>query len=105
MNILYQILLVTVTVGFFIASNVIASQWAKTNQHWLWFPIFISACIGYVLFGYLIRQTNLSITSGLVDALIVIISILIGIFIVKDAVTTKQIIGLILAIFAVILIL
>ena len=103
MNIFYQFLFVAVTVGFFVAGNMITAQWAKTGNNLLWIPVFISAAIGYVLFGYLIKQTNLSISAGLVDAGIVVFSILIGIFILKDAVDAKQVAGLILACLAVIL--
>ena len=101
----YQILFVSITAGFFVFSNIISYQWAKTNQYWLWPLIFFSACVGYILFGFLVKQSNLSVSSGLVDALIVIISILIGIFVFKDVVTIKQTIGLVLACISVILIL
>lgn len=104
MNIFYQIIFVLITTGFFVAGNVITSYWAKTNNNLLWIPIIISASIGYFLFGLMLKQTNLSVSSGLVDAGIVIFSILIGIFIFKDIVTAKQAIGLILACLAVILI-
>ena len=103
MNIFYQILFVLVTTSFFVAGNTITAQWAKTNNHWLWIPIFISAVIGYFLFGLLVKQTNLAIGAGLIDALLVIISILIGIFIFKNMVTIQQAIGLVLASIAVIL--
>ena len=104
MNIIYQLLFVLITTGFFVAGNTITAQWAKTNNHFLWIPIFLFACIGYVLFGLLVKQTNLAIGTGLVDALLVIISILIGILIFKDIVTIQQTIGLILACVALILI-
>jgi|SRR3989344_8201212 len=103
MNTLYQFLFVFITAGFFIASNVITTYWAKTNNHLLWIPIFISASIGYILFGLLIKQTNLSISTGLIDSLLLIISILIGIFILKDVINIQQTVGLILACLAVIL--
>src|SRR3989344_7511959 len=103
MNTFYQFLFVFITTGFFVAGNVITAQWAKTGQNLLLIPIFIVACIGYVLFGLLIKQTNLAISTGLVDALLVVLSISIGIFILKDAVNTQQIVGLVLACLAVIL--
>ena len=104
MNILFQILLVTITTGLFVVGNTITAHWAKTNNHFLWVPIIISAVIGYFLFGLLVKQTNLTISAGLIDAFLVIISIKIGIFIFKDVVTFKQVIGLVLACIAVIFI-
>jgi|SRR3989344_5912959 len=105
MNIFYQFLFVLVTTGFFVIANVITSQWAKTGQHLLWIPIFLSAIIGYTLFGLLIRQyqNSLSIAVGVVDALLVVVSILIGVFILKDVVNLKQVFGLIFACLAVML--
>ncbi|KKP43024.1 MAG: hypothetical protein A2639_01745 [Candidatus Staskawiczbacteria bacterium RIFCSPHIGHO2_01_FULL_34_27] len=103
MNIFYQFLFIFVTTGFFVACNVITAQWAKTGQNLLWIPVFVCAMIGYILFGLLIKQTNLAVSSGLVDALLVVLSISIGIFILKDAVNTQQIVGLVLACLAVIL--
>lgn len=47
------------------------------------------------------KAKNLAVSTGLVDALIVVISILIGIFILKDAVTIPQAAGLALAFLAV----
>ncbi len=103
MNVFYQFLLVVIIAGLFVAGNVITAHWAKTGQNLLWIPVFISAAVGYVLFGLLVKQTNLAIGAGLVDALLVIFSILIGVFILKDVVNTKQIIGLVFAILAAIL--
>ena len=103
MNIFYQLLFILVTTGFFVAGNTITAQWAKTNNHLLWIPIFISAAIGYVLFGLLVKQTNLAIGTGLVDALLVVISILIGIFIFKDVINIQQAVGLVFACIAVVL--
>src|SRR3989344_3260269 len=103
MNTLYQFLFALITAGFFIASNVITAYWVKTNNNLLWIAVFISASIGYIFFGSLIKQTNLSISTGLVDTLLLIISILIGIFILKDVINIQQTVGLILACLAVIL--
>src|SRR3989338_3113865 len=103
MNFFYQILFVLITTGFFVAGNTITAHWARTNQQWLWIPIVLCAAIGYMLFGLLIRQTNFSVSVGLVDALLVVISIAIGVFILKDTVNIQQMIGLAFACLAVIL--
>lgn len=103
MNVFYNILFVVITTSFFVAGNYITAQWARTNNNLLWIPVFISACLGYVLFGFLIKRSNLSISTGLVDAILVIASILIGLFIFKDLISAKQLIGLILACIAVVL--
>lgn len=103
MNPFFQFLFVLVTTGFFVAGNSLTAHWAKTSQHFLWIPIFLSAMIGYILFGFLIKQTNFSISVGLVDSLIIVLSILIGIFIFKDTVNVQQGLGLVFACLAVIL--
>src|SRR3989344_7733661 len=100
MNIFYQFLFVIIITGFFVASNTITAQWAKTGQNLLWIPVFTCAIIGYVLFGLLVKQNSLSVSVGLIDALLMVLSIAIGIFVFKDIVTTKQVMGLILASFA-----
>jgi drug/metabolite transporter (DMT)-like permease len=105
MSAFYQFLLALLSSGFFVAANVITSHWSKTEQTLLLIPVVIFSFVGYILFGLLIKQSNLAISSGLVDALIVIFSILIGIFILNDTVTNRQLIGLILACLAVILLL
>lgn len=87
----------------FVGGNTITAQWAKTNNHVLWIPIFLCAVIGYVLFGFLVRQTNLAIGTGLVDALLVVASITIGVFTFEDPVNTQQVVGLVFASLAVIL--
>lgn len=102
MSQLFQLIIAALSASFFVASNVVASHWAKTSQHWLWLPIFGMAATGYILFGVLIKQSNLSISAGLVDTIIVIGSILIGTLFLQDALTTRQTIGLVFAILAVI---
>ena len=103
MSIFYHFLFVLITTAFFVAANTITAHWAKTSNNLLWIPVFICAIIGYVLFGLLIKQTNFSISVGIVDALLVVISILIGVFILKDIVSIKQIMGLAFACLAVML--
>ena len=105
MNVLFQIVFVLITASFFVFGSLITTHWAKTDQVWLWIPVFVSASMGYILFGYLIKNTNLSISAGLVDATILIVSILIGIFVFKDVVTTRQAIGLVLASLSLLLVL
>jgi multidrug transporter EmrE-like cation transporter len=63
--------------------------------------MFNLAPFGYILFGKLNESTSLSIASGLVNMTIIIGTVLVGVFIFHDALTTKQIIGLLFAILAV----
>lgn len=86
----------------FIACDAASALWAKTNNKYFFLAIFISP-LGYLLFGYINKYSSLSISSGLVNAMVIICTILIGIFYFGDVLKMNQIAGLLAAIFAVIL--
>ena len=97
MSAMQQFWLALATASFFVFSNSLTGIWAKTHQWWLWIPICLAACVGYFTFGVLMKQANLSVSTGLVDTLILICSIIVGVFLFRDVLTARQIIGLSLA--------
>ncbi len=103
MEFVYRILLVLVTAAFFVTCDTLSAHWGRNGGILYLLLIINLAPIGYFLFAFLNRSNSLSISSGMVNMVIIIGTIAIGVFGFHDALTAKQIIGLILAVCAVIL--
>jgi multidrug transporter EmrE-like cation transporter len=93
-----QAALIVLTALPFVACDSLAARWGKFNCWWSFAGMCILAPIGYILFGFLNKTMTLSASSGLVNMAIVTMTILIGIFLFKDDVTTPQKWGLALAV-------
>lgn len=83
--------------SLFIASDSFSAKWGKSGSLWALGLMFILAPMGYLMFGLLNRNTTLSVSSGLVNMMLLIGTVLIGIFVFKDELTTRQTAGLVLA--------
>lgn len=81
----------------FILSDAISAYWGKTQNKYALFAFCLIAPVGYIFFGLLNKDTSLSISSALVNICLLIGAILLGILFFGDHITQKQIIGLILA--------
>ena len=89
--------------ALFILSDFFSANWGKTGSIKSLILMFLLAPFGYLLFGLLNKSTSLSISSGLVNMILLIGTILVGFFYFHDAVTTRQIIGLSFALIAIVL--
>jgi drug/metabolite transporter (DMT)-like permease len=103
----FTLFLVVVAAILFVGVDSLSALWARQGNYGSQRALFYlaSMCvvgpIAYALFGYLTQRVGVSVTSGLVNTSIVIGTILVGILFFHDAVTTRQIIGLVLAVLAV----
>lgn len=89
------------TASFFIVCDSLSANWGKTGNITSLIIMFNLAPFGYILFGKLNESTSLSIASGLVNMTIIIGTVLVGIFVFHDTLSTRQIIGLVSAVLAV----
>ncbi len=96
-------LLVIVSASIFILSDAISADWGKNNNIFSLFLIFLFPPLGYISFAYLNKIENLSVSSALVNLILLTGAILIGVFYFKDSLSIKQIFGLMFAIVAFIL--
>lgn len=85
----------------FVALDVLSAMWAKNNNKFFLIAILIFAPSGYIIFSILNKYKTLSLSSGLVNTTIAILSILIGIFFFKDEITARQFTGLMFAVISV----
>lgn len=100
---LYKWLLIIGSALLFIASDYLSAYWGKMGNASSLLLAFVTAPVGYYLFGLLNRNNSLSVSSGLVNTILIIGTILIGIFYFHDVITLKQKIGLVFAVTAVML--
>jgi len=85
-----------------VVSNVLMALWAKTGHQWLWIPILLLGAASMILFGFSLKRVNLSIAVILVEVLILMLTVLAGVLIYHDALTTRQVIGVVFALAAVV---
>ena len=103
MSYFHKWLLILCCAAMFIVCDTLSANWGKTGNRLSLVIMFALSPVAYLLFGILNKEETLSISSGLVNIMIIIGAILIGIFFFKDIVNVRQGIGLLLAIIAVIL--
>jgi multidrug transporter EmrE-like cation transporter len=101
MQIVYKWILIFACAAFFILSDSLSASWGKTGQANPLIVMTILAPIGYLLFGLINRNSTLAVSSGLVNVIIIIGTIMVSVFYFKDPVTGRQTIGLLFAFLAV----
>jgi len=105
MELLYRVFLVLLTASFFIICDTMSAYWGRNGGVIYLILIINLAPIGYFLFAFLNRTNSLSISSGLVNMMLIIGTVSIGIFGFHDALTIRQMVGLTFSIIAVALML
>lgn len=100
---LYKWFLILSSAAMFILCDSLSANWGKTRNATSIIIMFALAPLAYLIFAELNKKESLSISSGLVNMMIIIGAILIGVFYFKDVITVKQGLGLFLAVLAVIL--
>lgn len=84
--------------SLFVLADAISAHWARSAQH-LWIAVLIIiAPIAYIFFGLMTKRFPLGVVSGLVNTWIVVGTISVGVIFFHDALTTRQIVGLIFAV-------
>lgn len=100
-KILLQWLLIISSAGMFILADSLAANWGKNGSITSILLMCVIAPLGYLLFGKLNSMQSLSVSSGLVNMILIVGTVIVGITIFQDEVTTRQWIGLCLAFLAV----
>lgn len=98
---IYQWGLIIGSALLFIVSDSLSALWARNESKIVFFSIFLIAPAGYVLFGILNKSKSLSVSSALVNILLLVGTILVGILGFKDQISYQQGLGLIFAVIAV----
>lgn len=101
MELLSRILFVLFTASFFVICDTLSAYWGRNGGVWYLVSIIALAPLGYLMFALLNRTNSLSVSSGLVNTMIIIGTIMIGILGFQDALTVKQGVGLFFAVLAV----
>lgn len=87
----------------FIVCDSLSARWGHSGKDVIMHFVIPLAPLGYILFGVLNRQSSLSVNSGLVNSVIVISTICIGVFFFGDDLSFRQMMGLGMAVLAVVL--
>ena len=87
----------------FILSDFLAANWGKNNSSISLILLFFIPSIGYLFFGMLNKNENLSVSSAFVNIILLVGTILVGLIFMGDEISNRQVLGLILAIIAVVL--
>lgn len=88
----------------FVICDALSAAWGKSGDPWYLTLVFALAPLGYLLFGIINNTRTLSVSSGLVNSVIVISTVFIGIFYFGDELTIKQTLGLVCAVAAILLV-
>lgn len=97
----YKWMLIIICAAAFILCDTLSAHWGRTNNQASLVTMSILAPIGYIVFGQTNRNSNLAVSSGMVNMMLIIGTIMISIFYFKDVLTIRQTFGLGFAITAV----
>ena len=103
MHKLFILGLVVLCGGLFTLCDSLSANWGKTGNWKSLIVVCILSPITYLLFGLLNQKIQLGIAGSLVNLLIVIGTVLVGIFYFNEVLTFTQFLGLFLAAIAIVL--
>lgn len=91
------------TALIFVFCDSMSAYWAKKGSVLALVVMAIFAPIGYVCFGLLSNHVTLSAASGLVNMFLLLGTVLVGVYVFNDTLSTRQYLGLGFAIVAILL--
>ena len=97
----YKWALIVACALIFILCDAFSASWGRNDDIRSLAIMCILAPIGYFIFGLINRNSNLAVSSGIVNMILIIGTIIISIFYFGDALTIRQSLGLIFAVTAV----
>lgn len=80
--------------ALFILCDSLAAHWGKTQS---WVSLAIVLVLGpfaYILFGLLNESKSLAVSSGMVNIMLIIGTVLVSVFVFKESLTLREWIGL-----------
>ncbi len=86
--------------SMFVICDTLAAHWGKNGSLVSLALAVILAPLSYILFGYLNQKYPLAVASAWITLILCLSTVLIGIFFFNDQPSTRQWIGLVLAIIA-----
>jgi multidrug transporter EmrE-like cation transporter len=98
---IYRLITILLCALLFVVCDTLAANWGKNGSTSSLVAVIFLAPFSYLLFGYLNQHYPLSVVSAWVVVILCICTVLIGIFYFKDPLTTRQMVGLALAIVAI----
>lgn len=96
-------LLVLLSATFFLFADSLSANWGKTGHVGSILLMIVLAPLGYWLFGILNKTVSLGVSSSLVNLLIILGGVLVGWFYFGEILGVRQILGIFMAIVAIIL--
>lgn len=99
-----HIFLVLSCAAVFIICDTLSAIWGKTLDPKYLTIIFALSPIGYFLFGRITTTQGLAISSGLLNCMIVISTVFIGVFFFGEELAVRQVVGLVFAVAAILLV-
>ena len=99
--IIYKWILIIICASIFVLSDTLSAYWGRTSYEPSLILMTFLAPVGYFLFALINKNSNLAVSSGLVNMMLIIGTIMVSIFYFKDSLTIRQSFGLVLAITAV----
>jgi drug/metabolite transporter (DMT)-like permease len=100
---LVQWLLVAGSSIILVLCDILATYWGKTGNLLALISMSILAPLGFILFALLTQSKGLAISSGIVNMIVLLIGIGVGVGVFRDEITTRQVIGLLMALGAIVL--
>lgn len=79
----------------FVLCNTGAKLSLTTGREWLMFPVYGGSVLAFWLFRRVCTGNGLAVASGMIDTMATVISVFIGIFILKEELQMQQYLGLI----------
>ena len=96
-------LLVFACSAAFVFTDSLSAHWGKNGGTTPLILVLIFAPLGYLLFAYVTKVTGLAVGAAIVNTAIVIGGVLVGLLLFGEVLTSRQILGLIFAFIAIIL--
>jgi multidrug transporter EmrE-like cation transporter len=89
--------------GLFTICDSLSANWGKTGDWKSIILVFLISPITYLFFGLLNQKMDLGIAGALVNLIIVVGTVLVGVFYFQEVLTNIQLFGVFLACFAIVL--
>ncbi|MEY3869547.1 MAG: hypothetical protein RLZZ338_3438 [Cyanobacteriota bacterium] len=103
MSKILMIILVFLCGSLFTLCDSLSANWGKTGDFKSLIIVAFLSPTTYLLFGFLNQKMNLGIVGSLVNLIIVIGTVLVGVFYFQEVLTKTQLVGLVFAGVAIVL--
>ena len=81
--------------GLFVLANALTFKSLEPGMSWLMIVVSATSIAAYFAFRFMCDAYGLAVAAGIIDSLVVFLSLVIAIFIFKEHLTTRQYVGLV----------